>query len=292
MKRSLVAVALMLFSHAAFSVALFGTVDALSGRAFVVDPSGSKAALVVGQQLFEGQTINTAQDGELHVATEDAGFVALRPNTTFRVDEYAAEGDAADKVFMSLLKGSMRSITGWIGKHNPQSYRINTPTATIGVRGTDHETTVVEESDGDEAGTYDTVNEGRTVISNAQGTTEVTPGTHAFAPRFRAIAPMVLAKRPGFWLKRKLLIEDRISARKTFLIHRIENLRDERRKARQQYAPDRSELKASRLARQEIRREKWQERHENGAGEEKPGLEKKREKLEERRAKGHRHPDE
>ena len=220
-------VALMI-SNAAFSAELFGTVDAISGEANVSDLAGKSARVSQGLKIYEGQTINTGADGEVHLVTEDAGMIAVRPDTVFRVDEYKAEGSSADKIFMSLIKGSIRSITGWIGKHNTSSYRITTPTATIGIRGTDHETSVREKSGEDEAGTYDNVYEGATTLKTPQGTADVTPGKFAFASRDKPAAPYFLKQQPHFLANRRLKIEERIQQRKGFLHERFEQLRDER----------------------------------------------------------------
>jgi hypothetical protein len=215
-------------SNAAYSAELFGTVDAISGKARVTDQTGKSVAVAVGLKVYEGQTINTESDGEVHLVTEDAGMIAVRPDTVFRIDEYKAEGSSADKIFMSLLKGSIRSITGWIGKHNTSSYRITTATATIGIRGTDHETSVRDKSDGDEAGTYDNVYEGATVLKTPQGTAEVTPGKFAFAARDKAAAPYFLKQQPHFLASRRLKMEERIPQRKGFLHERFEQMREAR----------------------------------------------------------------
>ena len=170
----------------AYAAELFASVDAISGSAFLSDKTGKSGAISAGQKIYAGQTIDTAADGEVHLVTEDGGIIALRPDTTFRVDQYRAEGGSGDRIFMSLLRGAMRSITGWIGKHNTSAYRITTPTATLGIRGTDHEATVIDKTGGDEPGTYDTVNEGATFLKTPQGETEVTPGKFAFVPRNRS----------------------------------------------------------------------------------------------------------
>ena len=228
MRTLIIFLAGIILCHAAYSAELFGTVDAKSGTASLSDMSGAAYRVYIGQQIFEGQTLNTLVDGEVHVATVDGGFIALRPNTVFRVDEYKAEGDSSDKIFMSLFKGAIRSITGWIGKYNMNAYRITTPAATIGIRGTDHETTVIEKTDGDEPGTYDTVNEGATVMKTPLGEAEVRPGKFAFVPKSRAVAPYFLEKHPNFWAKRKLKIEERIEQRKKFFRSHMERMRNER----------------------------------------------------------------
>jgi hypothetical protein len=219
---------LLAFGNAAHAAELFATVDSLSGKAFVSADDMQWTAVSVGQKIYAGQTIATDDDGEVHLETVDGGIIAIRPDTEFRVDEYKADGGPDDKVFMSLVKGAMRSITGWIGQYNPSGYRVTTPTATIGIRGTDHETTVIEETDGDEAGTYDMVNEGETVLKTQYGESVVTPEKFAFAPRYRAVAPVFLAQKPMFWGKRKLVIEGLIPQRKAQLRDRIKQLREDR----------------------------------------------------------------
>ena len=206
----------------------FASVDALTGSATVTDKSGQSTDVSLGQEISEGQTIKTASDGEVHLVTLDGGMMALRPNTEFRVDEYKAEGSSADKIFMTLVKGTLRSITGWIGKHNPSAYALQTYNSTIGIRGTDHETTVILENGQDGAGTYDTVIEGATVLKTANGSTNIAPGKFAFAQQGKTEAPRILTTIPKYWAVRSLKIEDRIQQRKEFLRERLERMREDR----------------------------------------------------------------
>ncbi len=214
--------------HGAGAAEVFGTVDALSGSASVAGQDGQSSAISVGMKIYEGDTLSSAHDGEVHIVTEDGGFIALRPDTVFRVDQYKAEGGSDDRTFMSLLKGAVRSITGWIGKQDNSAYRLTTPTATVGIRGTDHEVTVVDQGGGDEPGTYDTVNEGSTVLKTPQGEVVTTPGKFAFAPRGRAVAPMFLQQRPRFLAARTLRIEGRVQQRREYLRGKMEQMRQER----------------------------------------------------------------
>ncbi len=219
---------LLLCFHAAGAAEVFGTVDALSGSASVTGQDGQSSAISVGMKIYEGDTLTSAQDGEVHIVTEDGGFIALRPDTVFRIDQYKAEGGDDDKTFMSLLKGAVRSITGWIGKRDNEAYRLTTPTATVGIRGTDHEVTVVDKGDGDEPGTYETVNEGSTVLKTPQGEIVSTPGKFAFAPRGRAVAPVFLARQPRFLAARSLRIEGRVLQRREYLRGHLQQMREER----------------------------------------------------------------
>ena len=288
--------------HTTYSAELFGTVDAMYGTASMSDTSGVDGRVYVGQQIFSGQTLNTLEDGEVHVVTVDGGFIALRPNTVFRVDEYRAKGDSSDKIFMSLFKGALRSITGWIGKHNTSAYRITTPNATLGIRGTDHETTVIEKADGDEPGTYDTVNEGETVLKTAHGEVEVRPGKFAFAPKNGAVAPHFLEKHPNFLAKRKLKIEERVQQRKDFFRSRMEKMRNarigrvkeiqgaKRKKAREQQGRA-HEQKPSQFEKRSGMRETWLKQNEQRKESIRNEAKRRRENKQDKAAKRPRHKE-
>jgi hypothetical protein len=177
-----------------------GQIDLMEGDVRIYDKQNLRRTAKVGDKIYEGDSITTGASGEIHMTMEDQGFVAVRPNTRMRIVQYRAEGDDDDKGVLSLLVGSMRSITGWIGKYHPKSYSINTPTATIGIRGTDHEPKVIPEgsSEGD-AGTYDKVNAGGSFINTPQGNVDVTPNHAAFAPHDGRSAPRALASVPSFF---------------------------------------------------------------------------------------------
>ena len=70
-----------------------------------------------------------------------------------------------DASALRLFSGALRAISGWIGKHQADRVLIRTATATIGIRGTDHEAMVIAPGDPTGApGTYDKVNAGSTFI--------------------------------------------------------------------------------------------------------------------------------
>ena len=219
----------LLLVHGDCAAQVFATIDALSGSATITLADGSSAAAATGQKISRGQTVVTAANSELHAVTEDGGYIALRPNTTFLVSQFRMERDGTAAVEMSLLKGALRSITGWIGKVNPGGYRVVTPTATVGIRGTDHETTVVEADGGrDRAGTFDHVLEGATILRSAAGEQHLESGQHGFVPRDGNLAPRLLEAAPEFFSNRQLRIEERIRERKEFVARRVQQLGEER----------------------------------------------------------------
>jgi hypothetical protein len=179
---------------------LAGTVVVSDGSAFLYGPDRVAHKMSVGDKVYEGDALVTQGDSEVHLNMADGGYMAVRPNTTMRITLYQANGDSTDKSVVGLLKGSFRSITGWIGKNYPANYAVNTPTATIGVRGTEHEPAYVPDGvPGQDPGTYDNVYAGGTTISNSAGHVDVSPNHAGFVDPKRNVAPRVLDHVPTFY---------------------------------------------------------------------------------------------
>ena len=214
----------------AFAARTYRTVVFSEAAATIVDAAGKSRPARVGTTIFEGETIVTGNDGEIHARTDDHGLLALRSNTSVKVDEFRAQADAEDKTVLALVKGTFRSITGWIGKSNPKAYRVRTTVATIGIRGTDHEPMFIPPGPGAPGlpGTYDKVNSGGTYIENKSGRVNVESSHAGFAPH-DGTAPRVLEKVPEFFKPTRN--EGRIAARKAELEKEMAQARLERQKA-------------------------------------------------------------
>ena len=177
----------------------------VEGNVVVIAPAAANTTaqrrnVKVGDMLVEGESIVTGRDGELHLDMEDGGYMAIRPNTQMRIIKYQAKGNDSDTGVFGLLQGSFRSITGWIGKFNQRKYTVRTPSATIGIRGTDHEPLVIPAGSTEgEPGTYDKVNTGGSVITTSQGRTEVSPNQAGFVAHGGKTAPRILSDVPDFF---------------------------------------------------------------------------------------------
>jgi len=172
----------------------------VEGEVTIIAGKNQRRKVKIGDVLVEGESIVTGKDGELHLDMEDGGYIAIRPNTRMRIVKYQAKGDASDSALFGLLQGSFRSVTGWIGKFNREKYIVRTPNATIGIRGTDHEPLVIPAGSTEgEAGTYDKVNAGGSVIKTPQGRAEVAPNQAGFVPHGATGAPRLLKDVPTFF---------------------------------------------------------------------------------------------
>ena len=120
--------------------AQIGTVQFVAGEVLITGPAGSRPA-TRGSTLREGESIVTAANSSAQVRMIDQGYIAVRPETEMKFDQYRFSGrdDGTERGVLSLVKGGFRTITGVIGRINRSNYTITTPTSTIGIRGTDHE---------------------------------------------------------------------------------------------------------------------------------------------------------
>ena len=151
--------------------------------------AGGTRQLKLGDTVHVGERVRAAPSGEMVLKTEDAGIVAVRPGTEFMAERFAADGKASDRQTLRIIVGSLRVITGWIGRINKAGHRIVTPTATIGIRGTDHEPYVLSaDMAAYKQGTYDKVNRGATTLAAAGQDLDIGAGRVGFA-RASASAP-------------------------------------------------------------------------------------------------------
>ncbi|PKO92183.1 MAG: hypothetical protein CVU15_07330 [Betaproteobacteria bacterium HGW-Betaproteobacteria-1] len=126
---------------AAFPVTSFaaaGRVEFAIGGVTAINVNGAARPLSKGADINSGDTIKTA-DGRVQVRFTDGGYMSLQPNTEFVVENYNYDGkqDGSERGFFRLVEGGLRAITGIVGRNNRPAYRVATPVATIGIRGSE-----------------------------------------------------------------------------------------------------------------------------------------------------------
>ena len=183
---SLVASLLLLGGNTAYAN-VAGHVQFVNGVVQLTDPAGQTHSVQKGDAVNEGDTLTSARNASAQIKMQDGGLIAMRPDTRLKFDSFIFSGkqDGTEQSFFSLFKGGFRAVTGLIGQINKPSYRVTTPAATIGIRGTDHETFMVV-PDSDLAvvappGAYNKVNLGETYLATDKGTIFVLPNQMGFA---------------------------------------------------------------------------------------------------------------
>ena len=115
-----------------------GRVTVARGEVTATDLSGRERPLRRRSYIQEGDTLSTSANSAAHVRFNDGAQIALRRNSSLRVDNYRWQGneDGSEKAVLSLIKGGFRTVTGAIGRNNRDNYLVNSDFATIGIRGT------------------------------------------------------------------------------------------------------------------------------------------------------------
>lgn len=104
-----------------------------------VSVTTSTTPLKKGDAIFVGQTISTGANGHVHIRFIDDAFVSVRPNARLTIEQYDydSQNPLNNRVRFELTQGVARLITGKAGQAAKENFRLNTPVAAIGIRGTD-----------------------------------------------------------------------------------------------------------------------------------------------------------
>ena len=122
------------------SAALVGTVSLVLGKATIESGSGKLSRIVKpGSQVRVHDQIVTSTNGHVHIRFVDDALVSVRPDSRLEITRYDYDParPALSAVKFDLIEGVTRAISGKAAKAARQRFRLNTPIAAIGVRGTD-----------------------------------------------------------------------------------------------------------------------------------------------------------
>lgn len=166
----------------------------------IVERGTDRIVVQPGTPVRQGDIIRTGADGTLQLVMIDKAFLSLRSNSRMRLDRYdfAETPSAAHAALVTLVNGVLRTFTGELARRNRSQFKMRSPIATIGIRGSGnilahsedsgtlnytftgaHSVTSVDEQ-GDE----------QTLVSYPGETIQVLPG---FAPRFIPTPQFILA---------------------------------------------------------------------------------------------------
>lgn len=113
-----------------------GRIKVVSGSAFIVRAGGLVPARA-GQEVYQADGLRTGGGGRLGITLKDDTRLSLGPNSEVRLDRFAyapAEGQVG--FVLKVVRGIVAYVSGRIAKLSPDSIRLETPGAIVGVRGT------------------------------------------------------------------------------------------------------------------------------------------------------------
>ena len=115
-----------------------GIVKAVRGDVQLLNGSGASRPARPGDALAPIDRVVTGVDSGASLVMRDGTTLMVGPSSRLDVKEFHFDATTQEGgLLISLLQGPLRLIPGLIGKAHPETIRVETQTATIGIRGTD-----------------------------------------------------------------------------------------------------------------------------------------------------------
>jgi hypothetical protein len=194
-----------------------GVIKFVRGDVTIESESDESRKAETGDNLMQNELVVTGAASLAVIQLADDSRMTLRPISEFRVNRMDIDENSSDSssqiAVLNLLRGGLRLVTGLVGKLNPAGYRLSTPVATIGIRGTEFNTRIcgddcaAEENrlEGSDAaakineGMYVSVDQGRVFVQNfaAGDPVELEQGESGYVADLYSL-PIKLSLIPAF----------------------------------------------------------------------------------------------
>lgn len=127
-----------LHSNLTFAADVAGRIIMARGEVQAINSEGIIRSLKRRDSVYSHEIIKTGKKSKVQIRFIDNALLALKANSELNIKAYVySEANEKDnQVLMELVTGGFRTLTGKIGKGNKEAYKVNTPVASIGIRGT------------------------------------------------------------------------------------------------------------------------------------------------------------
>lgn len=114
-----------------------GVVEVTNGNTFLTRVDGVKTPAKVGDSIFQGDLIETDADGSIGILFSDDSIFSLAEGGQMVIDEMIYDpGTQEGSANFNIASGVFTFVSGQIAKTGLDAMQVETPTATIGIRGT------------------------------------------------------------------------------------------------------------------------------------------------------------
>jgi hypothetical protein len=138
--RFLGAAGVVLLTLALVSTALAadaGKVKVSRGAAWIVR-AGSRMPAQVGAAVQESDVVVTGGDGSVGITFADDSLLSIGPDSVLTIDRFVFDPTTHQGSFeSSLRKGTLSAVSGKLTRQSPDAMKVKTPSAVLGVRGTE-----------------------------------------------------------------------------------------------------------------------------------------------------------
>lgn len=136
MRKSLILLAALGFCSAAVAADI-GLVKVAKGDV-QIQRGAHKMPAQVGTALQPSDVVLTGANASAGITFSDNSLVSLGPNSVFAIDKYRFDTTThAGEFEGNLRRGRLAAVSGKMVKQSPESMKIRTPSAIMGVRGTE-----------------------------------------------------------------------------------------------------------------------------------------------------------
>jgi hypothetical protein len=119
------------------SAAEIGQVKVVKGQVDV-ERNGQAEPAKPGMRLETADVVRTGTDGSVGITMADNSLLSAGPNSILSLDRFDYDPTTNQGRFdTQLQKGSLSVISGRMAKQSPDAMTVRTPSAILGVRGTE-----------------------------------------------------------------------------------------------------------------------------------------------------------
>ena len=113
-----------------------GIIKSVSGNALIVRQAETLQA-DINTRIQKGDILKTAADGKMGIIFEDDTVISMGPDSQLAIEDFLFQPDEKKMSFIArIFYGTISFLSGQIAKLAPDLVNIETPDATIGMRGT------------------------------------------------------------------------------------------------------------------------------------------------------------
>jgi len=121
-----------------------GQVKIAKGQVSVLR-GGQNLPGAVGMAIEAADVVRTGADGSVGITMRDNSLLSAGPNSVLSLERFEYDATTSQGRFdAQLLRGTLAVVSGRIAKQSPQAMTVRTPSAVLGVRGTEFVVSVDE----------------------------------------------------------------------------------------------------------------------------------------------------
>ena len=132
---------LLLLSQSVIAADIAGQIIMARGDVQAISENGEMRKLKRRDSIFSHEVIKTGSASRVQIRFIDNALLTLKENSELNIKAYVYNevNEKDNQVLMELVAGGFRTLTGKIGKGNKEAYKVVTPVASIGIRGTHYD---------------------------------------------------------------------------------------------------------------------------------------------------------